>query len=100
MHVFLHICSKYDCDDKQVLQNILKACLQEAHNQNMATIAFPAIGTGNLGYPRDVVAEEMYQAIIDFAKENSNSCVNTVFIVVFEEDSETLQVKHFFYQLL
>ena len=59
----------------------------------MATVAFPAMGTGNLGYPRDVVAEEMCNVVVDFSKENSNTCLKKVLFVVYEKDLQTIQVK-------
>uniref|UniRef100_A0A8B8E892 Poly [ADP-ribose] polymerase n=1 Tax=Crassostrea virginica TaxID=6565 RepID=A0A8B8E892_CRAVI len=76
---------------KKILQTFVKSCLQEGHNQNMSTIAFPAMGTGNLGYPRDVVAEEMCTAIVDFSKENTNTCLKKVLFVVYEKDLQTIQ---------
>ena len=63
----------------------------------MATIAFPAMGTGNLGYPRDVVAEEMCTAVVDFSKENTNTCLKKVLFIVYEKDLQTLQVIQYSY---
>jgi poly [ADP-ribose] polymerase 10/14/15 len=58
----------------------------------MASIAFPAMGTGNLGYPRDVVAEEMCSSIVQFSKDNPKSSVKNVFFVIYEKDIQTVQV--------
>ncbi|XP_078312815.1 protein mono-ADP-ribosyltransferase PARP14-like [Crassostrea virginica] len=75
----------------KILRKFLKSCLQESQKQNMETIAFPAIGTGCLAYPRDIVAEEMCNAIVDFSKENSNTSLKKVLFVVYEKDLQTIQ---------
>lgn len=76
----------------QVLQTFIKACLTETQNQKMTSIAFPAMGTGNLGYPRDMVAEEMCSCIVNFSKDNPKTCVKNVSFVIYEKDIPTIQV--------
>jgi hypothetical protein len=35
-------------------------CLETADKQNCQSIALPAMGTGQLGYPKELVARHMY----------------------------------------
>ncbi|XP_061194415.1 protein mono-ADP-ribosyltransferase PARP14-like isoform X2 [Saccostrea echinata] len=76
---------------KKMLQTFLKTCLTEAQKQNMSSIAFPAMGTGNLCYPKDVVAAEMCNSVVNFSKDNPKSCVKAVEFVIYEKDFPTIQ---------
>lgn len=78
--------------------NILNSCLQESHTQNLSSIAFPAVGTGDLGYPRDMVAEEMCNSIINFSKENPKTSLKKVVFVAYERDTQTIEVHLIFNQ--
>ncbi|XP_053407776.1 protein mono-ADP-ribosyltransferase PARP14-like isoform X2 [Mercenaria mercenaria] len=76
---------------KQALQKLVKDCMKEAEKQNKTSIAFPAIGTGNLGFPRDIVASEMLTAVSKFAKRNPVSSVRDVRFIVYQKDFQTIQ---------
>lgn len=64
----------------------------ESHKQNLSSIAFPAMGTGKLAYPRDMVAEEMCKSVLNFTKGNPNTSLKQVLFVVYEQDTQTIQV--------
>lgn len=66
-------------------------CLLQATKDKMKTIAFPAIGTGNLMYPIESVAEAMMSTVEKFRDEQSTTLIS-VFFVIF--DTGTLQVYH------
>lgn len=76
----------------------MKSCLEESQKQNLSSIAFPAMGTGNLGYPRDMVAEEMCNSVINFSKGNPKTSLKQVLFVVYEKDTQTIQVHLIFNQ--
>ncbi|XP_072197856.1 protein mono-ADP-ribosyltransferase PARP14 [Excalfactoria chinensis] len=79
-----------------VAQNNIKVpiskVLQECELQQYTSVTFPAIGTGQAGRLPDVVADEMMDAITDFARNNSTPSVKTVKIVIFQ--SHLLSVFH------
>lgn len=79
----------------QVLKDFVQSCLQETQDKGLTGIAFPAIGTGNLGYPRDVVAQEMFQAVVDFEKQNSRTSIQKVVFVLYPQDTQTISVSFF-----
>ena len=70
----------------------MSSCLQEADKRMASSIAFPAIGTGQLGFPRDIVAKEMFSAIRKFQKDHSTSSVTDIKFVVYHKDSATVKV--------
>ena len=76
----------------QVLEKFVTGCLKVADSQGCKSIAFPAMGTGQLGYPRDLVAKHMYSCVDKFALQNPSSSVTEVFFVLYEKDSPTIQV--------
>lgn len=76
----------------QVLHTLMKDCLNAADSKKKASIAFPAIGTGNLGFPRDVVATEMFTAVSKFAESKQFSSIQDVRFIVYQKDFSTIQV--------
>ncbi|XP_015724138.1 protein mono-ADP-ribosyltransferase PARP14 isoform X2 [Coturnix japonica] len=58
--------------------------LQECELQQYTSVTFPAIGTGQAGRFPDAVADEMMDAITDFARKNSTPSVKTIKIVIFQ----------------
>lgn len=61
----------------------------------MKSISFPAIGTGNLGYPKDLVASLMLDEILAFSQQKKTVNLKEVVIALFPGDGNTLQVKWF-----
>ncbi|XP_069139916.1 uncharacterized protein [Argopecten irradians] len=72
------------------LNNTVIACLQKAAQLQMKSIAFPAFGTGQIGYPNDRVAKLMYNAVIDFASKNVGASVTDVRFVLHQKDWKTI----------
>ena len=75
----------------QVLRDILQKSLMEAQKRNLLSIAIPAIGTGNLQFPRDRVAAISFDEVLTFSKNNPSSCVKEVHLVVYDQDLPTVQ---------
>ncbi|XP_075912554.1 protein mono-ADP-ribosyltransferase PARP14-like [Petromyzon marinus] len=77
----------------QTLEHILESCCKKADASNYATMAFPAIGTGNLNYPKNVVAEIFFKEIKRFSKRNPKSPLKDISIVVYGQDTDTFERK-------
>ena len=75
----------------QELRGIMKKCLSEAQNRKLVSIAIPALGTGNLGYPRDRVAAASFDEVLAFSKSNPGSTLKEVHLVVYDKDSLSIQ---------
>lgn len=52
------------------------------------------MGTGKLGYPRDIVAKHMYTSVEQFASQNQSSNVTEVLFVLYDKDTLTVKVKY------
>ena len=65
----------------------MNKCLKECTKLRVTSIAFPAIGTGNLGYPNDVVARVMVETISSFLSSHKSSTLNAVYLVTYMEDT-------------
>ncbi|OPL33135.1 poly, partial [Mytilus galloprovincialis] len=66
-------------------------CLHTADMKSFRSIAFPAMGTGKLNYPRDLVAKHMYKCVEDFSSKNPKSTITEVFFVLYYKDHLTVQ---------
>lgn len=57
----------------------------------MATIAFPAIGTGTLQFPRAEVAEIYFDEVMSFNQKNPATSLKEVRFVLYDQDLPTVQ---------
>lgn len=57
---------------------------------NYKSIAFPAIGTGGLGFKKDEVAQIMSDAVANFAQNVSQKM--EIYFVIYPSDTETFKV--------
>ena len=71
---------------KQKLGKTVAACLKQAEKLNLSSIAFPAIGTGILGYSLEEAAQEMCNSIITFGQKTNPMHVQRVRIVIFQKE--------------
>ncbi|KAG7261003.1 hypothetical protein CRUP_032037, partial [Coryphaenoides rupestris] len=74
----------------KIMTGIVQDCLNEAERRGLTSITFPAIGTGNLGFPKDIAASVMIEEFLKFKKQSMS--LKTVIIVVYPKDRETVQV--------
>ncbi|XP_052801223.1 uncharacterized protein LOC128231964 isoform X1 [Mya arenaria] len=75
---------------EETLTMLMTQCLERA-NLSYKSIAFPAIGTGNQGFPKHVVARVMFAAVERFARENPEPVLNVVSFVILPGDKTTFQ---------
>lgn len=71
------------------LTDIIIYCLEEAEKRRMTSLSFPAIGTGNLGFPRHVVSKVLINQIHSFSHRVSPRYLKEVAIVVHPSDPQT-----------
>ena len=57
----------------------------------MTTIAFPAIGTGTLQFPRTEVAETYFDEVVSYSKKNPLTSIKEVKFVLYDQDQPTIQ---------
>ncbi|XP_062312358.1 protein mono-ADP-ribosyltransferase PARP9 isoform X2 [Osmerus eperlanus] len=82
------------CPDKlntkayEILADIVWECLDKAHKSQEKSISFPAIGTGGLGYDKDVVARVMIEVAVEFAQKNNGVHLDISY-VMYPTDTDT-----------
>ncbi|KAF6033906.1 PARP14 [Bugula neritina] len=72
-----------------LLKQIMMNCLNKAASNGYVSIAFPALGTGNLNYPPAMSAQYMIEAIMEFSQENPESSITQVKVIVYHLDIKT-----------
>ncbi|GFR99676.1 poly [ADP-ribose] polymerase [Elysia marginata] len=75
----------------QQMQKLIEDILHAANSIPVTSIAFPAIGTGNLNYPSDVVAKVFNAALNNFSKKYPNSNLKNVDLVIYPSDALVFQ---------
>lgn len=75
-----------------MLDKFVEACLAHADANNLKSIAFPALGAGNLGYPSNVVATKMFDTVEKYLKTNPDGSLEDVRFVIYQMDHETIKV--------
>ncbi|XP_075008918.1 protein mono-ADP-ribosyltransferase PARP14 isoform X6 [Calonectris borealis] len=75
----------------KVLGDIITKCLQIAEELSLKSITFPAIGTGNLGFPRSVVAKLLFDKVFEFSRENGVNSLEEVHFLLHPKDTANIQ---------
>ena len=63
-------------------------------SKGYSSIAIPAVGTGALNFPADVVANIMFDTVINFSKENRQSSLKEVRFVLYQADHNNIKVRY------
>ncbi|XP_044522671.1 protein mono-ADP-ribosyltransferase PARP9 [Gracilinanus agilis] len=76
---------------KKTLREAVKRCLEKSCQENMNSISFPALGTGNIGLPKEEAIPIMLKEIFQFSKNHPQKKLLVNF-VVYPNDYELYQV--------
>uniref|UniRef100_A0A3P8S937 Poly [ADP-ribose] polymerase n=1 Tax=Amphiprion percula TaxID=161767 RepID=A0A3P8S937_AMPPE len=76
---------------EKTLSGIFKDCLDKAEDTGLTSISFPAIGTGNLGFPKNLVVSLMLDEILAFSSKKQPKHLKKVVIVLYPRDAQTIQ---------
>lgn len=76
---------------EKTLKNIFSDCLDQAEASGFTSMSLPAIGSGNLGFARDLVASLMLKEIQEFSSKKQPKHLKKVVIVLFPGDPKTIQ---------
>lgn len=75
------------------MSGIFKDCLNKAEDGGFTSISFPAMGTGNLHFPKDLAASLMLDQILEFSSTKQPKNLKKVVIILYSGDTQTIQVK-------
>ncbi|NWH33473.1 PAR14 polymerase, partial [Chloropsis hardwickii] len=78
----------------KVLGDIITKCLEIAEELSLNSITFPAIGTGNLEFPRSVVAKLLFDKVFEFSSKNRVNSLEEVHFLLHTKDTANIQVSH------
>ncbi|XP_053377235.1 protein mono-ADP-ribosyltransferase PARP14-like [Mercenaria mercenaria] len=94
IHVVVPTWRGGNSNEESILNYVVTRCLIEADTRNSATIAFPPVGAGRLGYPRGIIAEIMMKAVKTYLIENgTETFLRHVYICDIDRDMLCLHVK-------
>uniref|UniRef100_A0A4W5P7J1 Poly [ADP-ribose] polymerase n=1 Tax=Hucho hucho TaxID=62062 RepID=A0A4W5P7J1_9TELE len=74
---------------EKILITMIRDCLSEAEKHKLASLSFPAIGTGNMGFPKGLVSKLLLQEVKDFSQRRNSTHLKEVAIVVHPSDTQT-----------
>ncbi|CAL9707735.1 unnamed protein product [Knipowitschia caucasica] len=92
--VFHTVCPPWDKGAglaQAMLEEIIHMCLNKAERQSFSSVAFPALGTGNLKFPRPVVSALMLRVVHEFSRKQSPRHLRSVRLVVHPSDTQTVE---------
>ncbi|NWT00331.1 PAR14 polymerase, partial [Mionectes macconnelli] len=74
--------------------DIITKCLEIAEELSLESITFPAIGTGNLGFPTPVVAKLLFDKVFEFSSKNGVNSLEEVHFLCHPKDTAHIQVSY------
>ncbi|NXC14958.1 PAR14 polymerase, partial [Corythaeola cristata] len=78
----------------KVLGDIITKCLEIAEELSLKSITFPAIGTGNLGFPRSVVAKLLFDKVFEFSSKTEINSLEEVHFLLHPKDTDNIRVSY------
>ncbi|XP_075821148.1 protein mono-ADP-ribosyltransferase PARP14 isoform X1 [Microtus pennsylvanicus] len=94
-HVFHVVAPQWKVNDTawslKVMKNIIRDCLGTAEALSLQSIGFPAIGTGNLGFPKPEFAKLIILEVLKFSSKNHPKTLQEVQFLLHPKDVENIQ---------
>ncbi|XP_074157489.1 protein mono-ADP-ribosyltransferase PARP14 isoform X2 [Sminthopsis crassicaudata] len=76
---------------QKIMKNIIKECLETAASLSLTSITFPAIGTGNLRFPKLVFAKLIMSQVFEFSRSGLLKTLKEVCILLHPTDIDNIQ---------
>jgi eukaryotic-like serine/threonine-protein kinase len=67
---------------RDVIAEILESCFYQAETLHVTSLAFPLLGTGTGGFPRDVALDTMFRVLLRLLLRRP-TCVREAMIVIY-----------------
>ncbi|XP_078267525.1 core histone macro-H2A.1 isoform X1 [Rhinoraja longicauda] len=78
---------------EELLEKTVKNCLALADEKKLKSIAFPSIGSGRNGFPKQSAAQLILKAISSYFVSTMSSSIKTVYFVLFDSESIGIYVQ-------
>ncbi|XP_063059714.1 core histone macro-H2A.1 [Engraulis encrasicolus] len=72
---------------EELLEKTVKNCLALADEKKLKSIAFPSIGSGRNGFPKQTAAQVILKAISSYFVSTMSSSIKSVYFVLFDSES-------------
>ncbi|KFO38292.1 protein mono-ADP-ribosyltransferase PARP14 [Fukomys damarensis] len=76
---------------REIMEDIIRDCLEITERLSLQSIAFPAIGTGNLGFPKTILAELLLSTVLEFSSKKPLKTLQEVHLLMHPSDRENIQ---------
>ncbi|XP_041529409.1 protein mono-ADP-ribosyltransferase PARP14-like [Microtus oregoni] len=94
-HVFHVVAPQWKVNNSawslKIMKNIIRDCLGTAEALSLQSIGFPAIGTGNLGFPKPEFAKLIISEVLKFSSKNHPKTLQEVQFLLHPRDVENIQ---------
>ncbi|XP_054826363.1 protein mono-ADP-ribosyltransferase PARP14-like isoform X2 [Eublepharis macularius] len=77
-------------EDKN-LGKIIEECLTITEQHSLTSITIPAVGTGNLGFPKPLVAKLMFDEVFQFSQKKNPMSLQEVHFVLHPSDTDSIK---------
>ncbi|XP_007428032.2 poly [ADP-ribose] polymerase 14-like isoform X1 [Python bivittatus] len=91
LHAILPAWNQRKNSESKILEDIIEECLKVTEQLSLKSITIPAIGTGNLGYPKQLVAKLMFDELLKFSRTENPKSLKEVHFVLHPSDTTTIQ---------
>ncbi|KAJ7345858.1 hypothetical protein JRQ81_001808 [Phrynocephalus forsythii] len=91
LHAILPHWNQGQKSEEKILQNVVVECLTTTEQLSLNSITFPAIGTGNLGFPKPLVAKLMFDEVFKFSQKGNIRSLQEVNFVLHPGDTSTIK---------
>uniref|UniRef100_A0A8C2H6B4 MacroH2A.1 histone n=1 Tax=Cyprinus carpio TaxID=7962 RepID=A0A8C2H6B4_CYPCA len=78
---------------EEMLDKTVKNCLALGDEKKLKSVAFPSIGSGRNGFPKQTAAQLILKAISSYFVTTMSSSIKTVFFVLFDNESIGIYVQ-------
>ncbi|XP_069508687.1 core histone macro-H2A.1 isoform X4 [Ambystoma mexicanum] len=78
---------------EELLEKTVKNCLALADEKKLKSVAFPSIGSGGNGFPKQTAAQLILKAINSYFVSTMSSSIKTVYFVLFDSESIGIYVQ-------
>ncbi|XP_077402789.1 core histone macro-H2A.1 isoform X3 [Vanacampus margaritifer] len=78
---------------EEMLDKTVKNCLALADDKKLKSVAFPSIGSGRNGFPKQTAAQVILKAISSYFVASMSSSIKTVYFVLFDSESIGIYVQ-------
>ncbi|XP_037859335.2 protein mono-ADP-ribosyltransferase PARP14 isoform X1 [Chlorocebus sabaeus] len=75
----------------KIMEDIIRECMEITDSLSLKSIAFPAIGTGNLGFPKTIFAELIISEVFKFSSKNQLKTLQEVHFLLHPSDHENIK---------